>query len=139
MAKLVLTDAYVVINSVNLSNNVQSVEVPLTKDKVEVTGMGSTSKEYLPGLGDADVNVTFLQDFAAAKVDATLYPLFLAGSQFPIEVRPTSATPSATNPKYTGTVTLFEYSPINGNVGDASTMSVTFSNSTQAGIVRGTA
>ena len=139
MAKVVLVDASVVINSVDLSDHVQKVTIDSKKDTVEVTSMGDSSKEYLLGLGDATVAVDFFQDFAAGKVDATLYPLHSNSSVFPIIVKPTSAAVSATNPSYSGTFILPEYVPLDGAVGAASMMSVTFQNASQAGIVRATA
>lgn len=139
MSKVVLTDASVTVNSVDLSDHVQQVEVSMQKEEVDATGMGAVAKEILPGLADASITVTFQQDYAAGSVDATLEPLYTGNSLFPIEVLPTSATVSATNPSYSGTFVLLEYTPISGGVGDLSTMDVTFRNASQAGIVRGTA
>lgn len=139
MSKLILTNASVVVNSVDLSNHVQKVTVDTKSDTVDVTSMGDTAKEYLLGLGDATIAVTFFQDFAAAAVDATLQPLHASGSVFPVVVKPTSATASATNPAYNGTFILPEYVPIDGQVGAASMLSVTFQNASQAGISRSTA
>lgn len=136
--KVILTDAKVIVNSVDLSDHVQKVAVHLTKDTVDITAMGAVSKAIALGLGDASVDVTFFADFAASSVDKTLQPLQSSASAFPIEVRPTSQTVSDTNPKYSGTVVLPTYDPISGAVGEASTMDVTFQNATQAGIVRGT-
>jgi hypothetical protein len=139
MAKTVLTDVSVTINSVDLSDHISKVEVSMQKDEVDVTGFGASAKEILPGLADANIAVTFFQDFAAAEVDATLEPLYTGSSLFPIEVLPVSGSPSATNPSYSGTFVLLEYTPISGGVGEASTMDVTFRNASQAGITRGTA
>lgn len=139
MAKIVLTDASVVINSVDLSDHIQKVTIDEKKDTVDVTSMGAVAKAYLLGLGDATIACTFFQDFASSSVDATLSPLFSNSSVFPIVVKPTSAGVSATNPSYSGTFILPEYMPIDGQVGDASTMSITFQNATQTGIVRATA
>lgn len=139
MSKVVLTDASVTVNSVDLSDHVQQVEVSMQKEEVDATGMGAVAKEILPGLADASITVTFQQDYAAGSVDATLEPLYTGNSLFPIEVLPTSATVSATNPSYSGTFVLLEYTPISGGVGDLSTMDVTFRNASQAGIVRSTA
>src|SRR5689334_217544 len=139
MAKTVLTDVTVTINSVDLSDHVSKVEVSMEKDEVDVTGFGAQAKEILPGLADASIAVTFFQDFAAAEVDATLEPLYTNSSLFPIEVVPTSGGISATNPSYSGTFVLLQYVPISGGVGEASTMDVTFRNASQSGITRGTA
>ena len=41
------------------------------------------------GMGEATITLDFFQDFALAKVDATLWPLI--GTTFPVTVKPTSA------------------------------------------------
>lgn len=139
MSKTVLTDAQVTVNSVDLSDHVTQVSVSMEKEEVDVTGMGASAREILGGLADASITVTFLQDFASGEVDATLEPLYTGNSLFPVEVLPTSSAVSATNPSYSGTFVLLQYTPISGGVGEASTMDVTFRNSSQAGITRGTA
>lgn len=139
MAKVVLTDVSVTINSVDLSDHVQKVTVDQKKDTVDVTSMGDEAKEYLLGLGDATMAITFFQDFGSSSVDATLQPLFANNSVFPIEVIPTSGGVSSTNPSYSGTFILPEYVPLDGAVGAASMMSITFQNASQAGITRATA
>lgn len=138
MAKYVVLNASVVINSIDLSDHVSKVTVDMKKDTVDVTSMGATAKTYLLGLGDATIAVDFFQDFAASSVDVTLQPLFANGSVFPITVKPVNASVSATNPTYSGTFILPEYTAMDGQVGAASTMSVTFQNAVQTGIVRGT-
>lgn len=139
MAKTILTDAFILVNGVNLSDHGSHVEVTSEKDEVEVTGFGATNKVVLLGLGDGNMNFTFQQDFAAGSVDATLQPIHSAGTSVALEVRATSAARSATNPAYTMTGVLSSYQPLNGDVGDASTIDATFRNSAQTGIQRLTA
>lgn len=103
-------------------------------DSVDVTAFGSTYKEILSGLGDAKITLAFFQDFAAAKVDATLWPL--VGTTFPVTVKPTSAAVSTTNPRYDMTGTLLSYAPIAGAVGAASTTNVEIVNAASTGLTR---
>lgn len=124
MAKYVLKDADVVINGVNLSNRVDEVVVNMSREDVETTAMGASGKQRLAGLGDDSFEVTFLQDHAAANVDATLFPL-LGAAPFTVVVKPTSAAVSATNPTFTGSCILTEYTPIQGSVGSRSEATVT--------------
>jgi len=138
MAKFVLRDARVEINSVVLSDHISEVTISTEKDEVDVTGFGATNREILAGLGDGTITLSVFQDFAAASVDATLWPLSSAGSSFTVKVRPTTAAVSATNPEYSMTGVLLNYSPISGGVGAASTTDVTIRNSSQAGITRAT-
>ena len=139
MAITVLTNAFVSVNGVDLSDHVTAVTIETTDDDVEITAMGAVAKAYAKGLGDANMTVTFLQDFAAGKVDATLYPLKAGNTTFTVAVRPTNAVASPTNPEYRITAMLFGYNPLDGSIGDASSTDVTFRNASQAGMTRVTA
>src|SRR6266487_4345152 len=98
MAITVLTDAYVSVNGVVLSDHASKVTCEDMRDAVDVTAMGATNKAIAKGLGDAKITVDFFQDFAAGKVHATLQPLIGSTTPFAVEVRPTSGARSATNP-----------------------------------------
>jgi len=137
MAKFALTDASVVINSVDLSDHVQSVEIEYSADTVEVTAMSDAAHNYVPGLLVQSINCTFLQNFAASKVDATLAPL-IGAAAFTVTVKPTSGAVSATNPSYSGSFILGDYQPIGGSVGGEATASATFMVGAAAGVTRAT-
>jgi hypothetical protein len=123
MTTLVLTDASVVINSVDLSDHVRSVTINYSADMVEDTNMGDDTHTMLGGLKNWSMDIEFAQDYAAGEVDATLFAL--VGTSFTIDVKPTSGAVSATNPKYTGTGILESYNPVSGSIGDLATASVT--------------
>ena len=125
MAKLILRDAYLVVNAVNLSAFVESVTINSSREDVEATSMGAQGVQRLPGLRDESIEVTFRQDYAAAQVDATLWPLYDGGTLFAVEVRPTSAAVGAGNPKWTGNCYLNEYTPVDGSVGDVANAEAT--------------
>lgn len=124
MANFVLTDASVVINSVDLSDQVRQVTVNVEADLQENTAMGDTFRSRLGGLKDWSVELEFNQDFAASEVDATLWPL--VGTPTTITVKPTSSAVSATNPSFSGSAILADYAPVDGSVGDVATSGVTF-------------
>lgn len=134
MAIFVLTDAFISINGVTLSDHARSVTVEDNRDQVDVTAFGATNKTYAKGLGDGKFTVEFYQDFAAAKTHATLQPLISSTTPFTVEVRATSAARSSTNPGIVMTALLFNYSPLSGSIGDASTFSAEFQNASQTGI-----
>lgn len=139
MAIFTLTDAYISINGVTLSDHARAVTVEDTRDQVDVTAFGATNKTYQKGLGDGKFTVEFYQDFAAAKTHATLQPLISSTTPFTVEVRATSAARSATNPGIVMTALLFNYNALSGSIGDASTFSAEFQNADQAGITYPTA
>lgn len=137
MAKLILRDASVVVNGVDLSTYVKSVEIKSARADEDTTTMGAQGKGRLPGLKDESITVTWRQDFAAAKVDATLWPLYDNGTSHTVVVKPTSAAVSATNPTFTATCYLLDYAPISGDVGSVLDAQTTFS--VDGVIVRATA
>lgn len=139
MATFVLTDADVVVNAVNLSDHVQSVTVDLGRETQDDTAMGHTARSNSAGLKTPSITVTFLQDFAASEVDATLFDLYDNGTEHDVVVKATSDAVSATNPSYTLTGVIDSYPPIGGSVGDQHTTDVTWANRGSAGIVRATA
>jgi hypothetical protein len=138
MAKFVLKDCFVSVDSVDLSDHCSSVTIDSTFDEVDVTGFGGIYKEIIQGLGDGTITLNVFQDFDVASVDDTLWPLSQSGDPFPVIVRPTSAVASATNPEYTMTGVLLGFNPIAGSVGEASASDVPIRNSSPAGIQRGT-
>ncbi len=125
-------------NAVDLTDHVQSVTINQTFDKVETTAMGATSKQYLPGLRDDSVDVTFFNDYAASEVDATLFPFLGSSAGATLLIQTSGSTVSATQPKYTMVACLYNYTPIDGQVGTASMNKVTFAPAPGSSITRGT-
>lgn len=138
MAKFVLKNPTVVLNSVDLSDHTSKCTIATTFNKVDVTAFGATYSQIIQGLGDATITLDIFQDFAAGSVDATLWPLSQSGGTFVIVVKPTSAGVGPTNPTFTMTGVLLDYNPIDGAVGAASTTSVTIPNAGTTGLVRAT-
>jgi hypothetical protein len=134
MAKEVLTQASVLVNSVDLSDHSSSVSMEDAADEVEVTGFTTSDyREFIPGLKDGNITVTFFNDHAAGSVADTLQPLYTSGGTFPLRIKPDIAGTVA----YTMTARLYNNPLLNGAVGDANTIDVTFRNAGTLGIVRG--
>ena len=124
MARIVLTDAKVTVNGVNLSDHISSVSLSRSDDVIETSAFSSTAaKTRVAGLQDNSVTLEFHQDFATSNVEATIYPLL--GSTTTIVVSPTSSV-SATSPSYSFTALVSEWTPLNGGVGELATASVTW-------------
>jgi len=124
MAKFVLTNPEIEINSVSLADHVASVTVSESYAEVATTAFGDTAVTRVAGLGDHSVSLDFHEDFSAAEVHATIYPL-LSGTTT-LVVKPVNETTSSTNPSYTMTVLVTEWPLLNGAVGDLATASVTW-------------
>lgn len=139
MGKLILKDAFIEIDGVDLSDRATQVTIDTPTDDVDLTTFGSDYHEHGQGLKDATITVTFIQDLDAGQVDATLWPLHESGDTFPVVVRANSAVAAAGNPEWQMTAILLNYSPIAGSVGEASTTDVSFTNASQTGVTRVTA
>ena len=136
MAKFVATDVKVLINNQNLSDHIAQVSLEQTADEIETTAFGTEWRQRVGGgLKDASISIDFHQDFGAGSVDAILSPLF--GSIATVVVVPTSGSVSATNPSFSGTFSVVQYSPVASSVGDLATLSVSWPSA--GTVVRGTA
>lgn len=140
MSAFTLVDCLIIINGVTLSDHGNQVTVTDSRDDKDATTFGATSKASLKGLGDATMDIVLLQDFAAAKVHATLSPLISSTTPVAVEVRPTSAARSATNPAaLLATALMFEYKFLDASIGDVPATTATFKNSGNAGMTYPTA
>ena len=124
MAKFVTTDYSVTLDSTDFSNSIASVTLELTAETQETTAFGDTARTRVSGLQDGSLSIDFHQDFGASSIDATFHPLL--GSAIPFEIKPTSDAVGATNPTYSGTCIVTQYSPFDSSVGDLATLSVSW-------------
>lgn len=131
----VLTDAFVKINTVDLSDHVEEVRLTYSKEIHVATRMGAAGVQRLAGLADWEVTLTFFQDFDSAKVEATLFPL--VGVQTAVAIRKSKTDAiSATNPEYQGNGMLDGLPIVGGRVGQPHQTSVTFRESDGVALVR---
>ncbi len=136
MAKYILLDGFVSINGVDLSDHAHTLDTPQEKDRVDVSGFNSAgTSEFLPGVKTESVSVGFRQDTATSKVHQTLEPLFRNNSTFGFEVRFTSGSVSATNPRFWGTASLFTYNGLNGERNDVGEVTALLQPATSTGFV----
>lgn len=126
MGKFVLKDCTITVNGVDLSDHASSVEISMEKDDIDTTNFSGGGREHAHGLSNDTITVTFQQDFAAAEVDATLWPLYNDETEFPVAIRATSAAVGVENPEYTATCMMLTYQPLAGSVGDLSEIDVEF-------------
>lgn len=125
MAVIVLTNAYITVNSVVLSDHANSVTLNYEVDAVESTTFGNTGHTFVGGLQNNSCEIAFMQDFAASNVEATMFPL--VGTQTTVVIKPNGGTTSATNPAYTLSSTyLAAHTPVAATVGELAMTTVTF-------------
>lgn len=124
MAKFVLTNPEITVNSVDLSDHVGSVSITESYAEVATTAFGDTAVTRIAGLGDHSISLDFHEDFEASEVHATIAGL--VGSTTTVTVKPVNETTSATNPSFSATVLVTEWPLLNGAVGDLASASVTW-------------
>jgi predicted secreted protein len=124
MAKFAATDYKITINGATFSTNLNSVELALSADDLETTAFGGEWRTRIAGLKSGSLTLNFMQDFGAASIDATLYPLF--GSNATVVISPTSSAIGTVNPGYSAVFLVNAYSPFASSVGDIATLSVTW-------------
>ena len=131
MAKIILTDASITVNSVAVSSLSNSVTLTFEKDSVEVTAFGDTGHKFTGGLQNNSCEMQLFQDFAASQTEATIYPL--VGVPTTLVIKPTSGATAADNPEYTLTATmLVSHTPVAGAVGEVAMTSLSFTGGTLA-------
>ena len=125
MAVIVLNNASITVNSIDLSDRANSVELNYEVDSVEVTAFGDTGHKFTGGLQNVSCNIEFMQDFAASETEATIYPL--VGTTTTVVIKPTSSAVSSTNPSYTiSNAFLASHQPVSGAVGELAMTSLSF-------------
>ena len=113
------------VNSVDLSDHVNSITLNRNFDELEVTAMGDSGHKFIKGLEASSITLSFLNDTASASVLQTLQAAW--GTNVTVVLLQNKGTAvSATNPLYTMTVLVNGTTDINGATGDLSTQDVTW-------------
>ena len=116
---------------VDLTDHVTSLTINRQFDELDVSAMGASGHSFIAGLESSTISVDFLNDDATAQVMTTLNALVGTNAKFKIlqttvPGTPTTGTPSATNPLYSGLVLVNKLTPVAGKVGDVAVQSLTF-------------
>ena len=136
MPIMVLTAAYVAINSVDRSALCKKTELAVEVEKKDVTNYASAGwKELKGGLRSGGLDLTFMNDLAAGGFDEVMWGLF--GTVVPFEVRASNAAVSTSNPKWTGNILISALKPLSGSPGDVNEAS--YSYDTSGAVSRATA
>jgi len=124
VARLVLTNVVVTFGATDLSSYVTSVTLGSTFDIVETTAFGNTARTRVAGLADNSVSLEFNQDYGSGALESVIYPTL--GTAVSITVKPVAGSASATNPAYSFSALVSEWTPLNGAIGELATASVTW-------------
>lgn len=109
-------NGFIGINGVALSDHARDITLDTSVAELANDTHGDNVQEKVAGLEDWTITATFLQDFAAGKVDITLNTIGGVGhTPFSIEVGADATTAvSTTNPRYSGMAILTNYKPLSG-------------------------
>lgn len=136
MAKMVLTAAYLAINSVDRSSWCSKVELTAEVEEKDVTTFASNGwKEVLGGLASGSLAITFKNSVTDNELDELMWALF--GTVTTFEVRASNAVVGVSNPKYTGSILVKNWTPVAGAPGDVNEASYTWP--TSGAVTRATA
>jgi hypothetical protein len=130
MAKVVLTDAYVVFEGTNdFSDHISSIVLSTVHDILDVTPVkdGQIYKEVIAGVGTNSVSFEFQQDFDNNSIEEFFNgkpgtSVSRVGTKVSVAVRPLNTAIS--NPEYTFEALITEWTPLNAEVGSLSTITV---------------
>lgn len=132
MARIVLTNAYVLFAANDISAYITSIGLSTSYDVIDTTGLQATgaARTRQAGLSDNSLTLEFNQDFADNLLEEIVNGTSLAtstvGTAVAMEIRPVNATVSASNPKYTFNALIAEWQPLSGSIGELSTISATW-------------
>lgn len=112
--------------SIDISSYVTAVTLTMTADELEITTMGDTAHKFVAGLQASQLTVSFLNDWAAAQVMATLSAAF--GATIAVSMITVKGTAvGATNPSYQFSILVNNLTPVGtGGVGDEASSSMSF-------------
>ena len=128
MAKMVLNNPTITLNSIDISDNFESAEVTAADGTVTITAFGDTYEQRLRKLiRNWSARLNFLQDYSTAEVFGTLNTIFSStlSSGHTLTIRPSTAIRGAGNPDLTGLVAVDgDWGLLGGSVGEANKGSV---------------
>lgn len=112
--------------SVDISSYVTGVTLTQSFEELDVTSMGQSYRAFVKGLETSQLQIDFLNDWAAAQVMTTLNAAY--GQTISISMITVKGTAvSATNPSYQFSVLVNNLTPVgSGGVGDEAASSITF-------------
>jgi len=117
MAVVPFVDGVVTLAAVDLSDHLKSASLEIAANVRDASSIADDWDVNVGGRKKFKLNLEFMDDFASAKVDATLQTAFFAGTSVAFTFKPTSGAISATNPEYQGSV-LPEALPVGGGAGE---------------------
>ena len=113
----------VVAGTTTITTFVSAVSLSREIDAVEITAMTDTVQNLIGGIERPSVTLEVFNDFAASSVNSIFEDAL--GTKLAIQLIPVSGTVTATNPRYSMSVLVAQWQPINGSTDAPMTASIT--------------
>jgi len=113
----------VVAGTTTITTFVRTVTLSREVDAVEITAMTDTVQNLIGGVERPSVTLEVFNDFAASSVNSVFEDAL--GSKLALVLIPVSGTVTATNPRYSMSVLVSQWQPINGATDAPATASIT--------------
>ncbi len=108
MARLAGVNADFSYNSVDLEDELQTIEMSVDNNLAEVTAFADDGAEFVEGLPNSTFSLGGALDPAASQGDATLFGQIGSGEAAYV-FQPTGATANTNDPNYTGNALVSNY------------------------------
>ena len=119
-------NTYFKLGTYDMSSIVQSASLNINYDQLEITAAGDSAHKYLKGLAAHQLTATlYLTQDAIAAGSSRAVLDSLKGTSAAFEIAPNGSTASATNPKYSGSVFVNGYTPVNNAIGEVAMVDLT--------------
>lgn len=112
----------VIAGATTISTFVSSVSLSREVDAVEITAMTDTVQNIIGGIERPSVTLEVFNDFAASSVNSIFEDAL--GTKLALQLIPVTGTVSATNPRYSMSVLVSQWQPINGSTDAPATASI---------------
>lgn len=114
----------VIAGSTTISDHVSTVSLNREVEAITITSMNDVVNNLIGGVEVSTLSLEVFNDFAASSVNSIFEDAI--GSKLAIKLIPVTGTVSATNPSYSMSCLITQWTPINGSTDGAATASVTY-------------
>jgi len=114
----------VIVGTSTISSFVSTVSLNREVEAVTITAMNDTVQNMIGGIEVSSLSMEIFNDFAAASVNSLFEDAI--GSKLAIKLIPVTGTVTATNPSYSMSCLITQWTPISGSTDSAALASVTF-------------
>ena len=114
----------VVVGTSTISSFVSTVSLNREVEAVTITAMNDVVQNMIGGIEVSSISMEIFNDFAAASVNSLFEDAI--GSKLAIKLIPVTGTVTATNPSYSMSCLITQWTPIAGSTDSAALASVTF-------------